>query len=68
MTQTQKLYDERAFAFLKVNDRQPKPRTQGVTEIRGPTTRLWASGISRTSWKQWDGTWTPSSSLAESLA
>jgi phosphosulfolactate synthase (CoM biosynthesis protein A) len=26
----------RAFAFLKVNQRQPKPRTQGVTEIRGP--------------------------------
>ena len=27
---------ERAFAFLKVNERQPKPRTKGVTEIRGP--------------------------------
>ncbi|MCF6155381.1 MAG: phosphosulfolactate synthase [Candidatus Brocadia sp.] len=27
---------ERAFAFLKVNERQPKPRKQGVTEIRGP--------------------------------
>src|SRR5262249_18419474 len=27
---------ERAFAFLKVNDRPPKPRTRGVTEIRGP--------------------------------
>lgn len=27
---------ERAFAFLKVNERQPKPRTRGVTEIRGP--------------------------------
>lgn len=27
---------ERAFAFLKVNKRQTKPRTQGVTEIRGP--------------------------------
>src|SRR5437763_2594687 len=26
----------RAFAFLKVNERQPKPRTRGVTEIRGP--------------------------------
>jgi phosphosulfolactate synthase (CoM biosynthesis protein A) len=33
---TQKQYDERAFGFLKVNDRQPKPRTRGVTEIRGP--------------------------------
>ncbi len=27
---------ERAFSFLKVNKRQSKPRTQGVTEIRGP--------------------------------
>ena len=27
---------DRAFAFLKVNDRPPKPRTRGVTEIRGP--------------------------------
>ncbi len=28
--------DERAFSFLKVNERQSKPRTHGVTEIRGP--------------------------------
>jgi (2R)-phospho-3-sulfolactate synthase (ComA) len=27
---------ERAFAFLKVNQRPGKPRSQGVTEIRGP--------------------------------
>lgn len=27
---------DRAFSFLRVNDRQPKPRTRGVTEIRGP--------------------------------
>ncbi len=27
---------ERAFSFLKVNERLPKPRTRGVTEIRGP--------------------------------
>jgi phosphosulfolactate synthase (CoM biosynthesis protein A) len=27
---------ERAFAFLKVNQRPAKPRTRGVTEIRGP--------------------------------
>ena len=32
-TQTQ---GERAFSFLKVNERQSKPRTRGVTEIRGP--------------------------------
>ena len=27
---------ERAFSFLKVNERPAKPRTRGVTEIRGP--------------------------------
>jgi phosphosulfolactate synthase (CoM biosynthesis protein A) len=28
--------DERAFAFLRLNERPPKPRDRGVTEIRGP--------------------------------
>ncbi|MDB5300462.1 MAG: (2R)-phospho-3-sulfolactate synthase ComA [Phycisphaerales bacterium] len=27
---------DRAFSFLKMNRREPKPRTRGVTEIRGP--------------------------------
>jgi phosphosulfolactate synthase (CoM biosynthesis protein A) len=27
---------ERAFSFLRINKRQSKPRSQGVTEIRGP--------------------------------
>lgn len=27
---------ELAFSFLRANDRPPKPRTHGVTEIRGP--------------------------------
>jgi phosphosulfolactate synthase (CoM biosynthesis protein A) len=27
---------ERAFSFIPVNPRPPKPRTRGVTEIRGP--------------------------------
>jgi phosphosulfolactate synthase (CoM biosynthesis protein A) len=27
---------DRAFAFLKNNERQAKPRTRGITEIRGP--------------------------------
>lgn len=26
----------RAFSFIRMNDRQSKPRTRGVTEIRGP--------------------------------
>ncbi len=28
--------NERAFGFIRINQRQPKPRTQGITEIRGP--------------------------------
>jgi phosphosulfolactate synthase (CoM biosynthesis protein A) len=28
--------DERAFAFLRVNRREGKPRSRGLTEIRGP--------------------------------
>ncbi len=28
--------EERAFPFLRINQRQGKPRTSGVTEIRGP--------------------------------
>jgi phosphosulfolactate synthase (CoM biosynthesis protein A) len=28
--------DDRAFAFLPLNRRPPKPRTRGMTEIRGP--------------------------------
>ncbi len=27
---------ERAFSFLRLNERPPKPRSRGVTEIRGP--------------------------------
>ncbi len=29
-------HDERAFAFLKINQRPGKPRARGITEIRGP--------------------------------
>ena len=28
--------NERAFSFLRVNERQGKPRKHGLTEIRGP--------------------------------
>src|SRR5437588_2118256 len=28
--------DHRAFEFLRINERTSKPRTRGVTEIRGP--------------------------------
>jgi phosphosulfolactate synthase (CoM biosynthesis protein A) len=27
---------ERAFEFVRVNEREGKPRTRGLTEIRGP--------------------------------
>ncbi len=30
------LKNDRAFAFLRLNDRPAKPRSRGVTEIRGP--------------------------------
>ncbi len=36
MTQSDTTIGERAFPFLRVNERQPKPRSRGVTEIRGP--------------------------------
>ena len=28
--------DERAFPFIRLNEREGKPRTAGITEIRGP--------------------------------
>jgi phosphosulfolactate synthase (CoM biosynthesis protein A) len=31
-----KASDERAFSFLRLNDRPDKPRSRGITEIRGP--------------------------------
>jgi phosphosulfolactate synthase (CoM biosynthesis protein A) len=36
MSQLRDELDERAFAFLRVNERATKPRSRGVTEIRGP--------------------------------
>ncbi len=36
MDQLKHASQERAFASLQVNERPPKPRTRGVTEIRGP--------------------------------
>jgi phosphosulfolactate synthase (CoM biosynthesis protein A) len=36
MAKSQDKANSRAFDFLKVNERQSKPRTRGVTEIRGP--------------------------------
>jgi phosphosulfolactate synthase (CoM biosynthesis protein A) len=36
MSTTNSPGDERAFSFLKINQRQSKPRKLGLTEIRGP--------------------------------
>ena len=36
MNQPKGNLEERAFAFLRVNERETKPRSRGVTEIRGP--------------------------------
>ncbi len=36
MTVPKSSTDERAFSFLRFNERQGKPRSRGVTEIRGP--------------------------------
>jgi phosphosulfolactate synthase (CoM biosynthesis protein A) len=32
----EKIEQERAFKFVRRNERQSKPRTRGLTEIRGP--------------------------------
>lgn len=36
MAKAQEQKSDRAFPFIHLNERQPKPRKQGVTEIRGP--------------------------------
>jgi hypothetical protein len=56
--------DELAFAFLHSSYRPPKPRTRGVTEIRGPYYTAMAPAISRTCWRRWETTSTRSSSPA----
>jgi len=36
MAELPRIIDERPFGFLRVNERPGKPRSRGVTEIRGP--------------------------------
>src|SRR5512146_529980 len=36
MPKTEAHNNDRAFAFLRLNDRPSKPRQRGITEIRGP--------------------------------
>ena len=54
----------RAFPFIELNERDTKPRTRGVTEIRGPYYTPMGKRYLQTSWRQWAGTSTPSSSPA----
>lgn len=35
-TTSERTNEVRAFPFIRLNDRERKPRTQGITEIRGP--------------------------------
>ena len=57
---TVQVADERAFSFLRVNERQRKPRTEGITEIRGPYYTPLVKGVaSRTSSIRWAATWIP---------
>ena len=37
MPESKNLKDNRAFNFLRLNERGTKPRQRGVTEIRGPS-------------------------------
>jgi hypothetical protein len=37
------MVNERGYQFLRINQRQSKPRTRGITEIRGPY--LYADGL-----------------------
>jgi hypothetical protein len=48
----------KAFDFLRMNEREGKPRSRGITEIRAPTTRQWASATSLMCWRPWASTWT----------
>jgi phosphosulfolactate synthase (CoM biosynthesis protein A) len=53
---------ERGFPYLRMNERMGKPRTRGITEIRGPTIRRWAGAIWRIFWRRWASGWIASSS------
>ena len=55
---------ERGFQSLRVNARQPKPRTRGVTEIRGPYYTPMGKRYLADVLETMANTWTPSSSPA----
>ena len=56
--------EQRAFAFLRLNERPPKPRKRGVTEIRGPYYTPVGRLTSRTCSRRWAPTSTRSSTPA----
>ena len=49
--------DERAFSFLRLNERQQKPRSEGITEIRGPYYTPLGRHFWKTSSPPWAATW-----------
>ena len=50
--------NERAFSFIPVNQRESKPRTRGITEIRGPYYTPMGKTICRIYSKPWGIMWT----------
>ena len=43
--------NERAFSFIELNKRDPKPRKAGITEIRGPYYTPMGRNYLETSWE-----------------
>ena len=47
---------DRAFPFIHLNEREGKPRSRGITEIRGPYYTPMGKRYWRMSWKRWENT------------
>jgi hypothetical protein len=44
---------ERAFSFLRINEREGQSRKHGITEIRGPYYTPMGEGCLRMCWRRW---------------
>lgn len=49
--------DEKTFDFLNKNEREPKPRKTGITEIRGPYYAVMGKRYLLVLWKRWANMW-----------
>jgi hypothetical protein len=47
---------KRGFTFIRMNEREQKPRQRGITEIRGPYYTPMVSATWRMCWKPWAST------------